>query len=184
MTAFEQLFKEYADALFAYGLKFCGDSNLVEDAIQNLFLKLIKNNTDISSVNNVKAYMFCSYRRKLLELLSERKLYSIDRHESLRFMVELRYVTFLNEPSLDDETIHRRQELLAMLEQLTSRQKEVVYLYYIQGIPLEQIADIMEMNYQSVRNLVHRAIGKLRELVKKSKFAGSSTLLVALLLRV
>lgn len=85
MTAFEQLFKEYADALFAYGLKFCGDSNLVEDAIQNLFLKLIKNNTDISSVNNVKAYMFCSYRRKLLELLSERKLYSIDRHESLRF---------------------------------------------------------------------------------------------------
>ncbi len=184
IISFEVLFKEYADALFAYGLKFCRDTNIVEDAIQDLFLKLIRNNTDFSSVENVKAYLFCSYRRKLLELLSERKLYSIDGQESLRFMVELRYVTFLNESSLDDETIRRRQDLLKMIEQLTSRQKEVVYLYYIQDLPLDQIADIMGMNYQSVRNLVHRAIGRLRELVKKSKFSGFSILLATLLIHV
>lgn len=99
-------------------------------------------------------------------------------------MVELRYVTFLNESSLDDETIRRRQDLLKMIEQLTSRQKEVVYLYYIQDLPLDQIADIMGMNYQSVRNLVHRAIGRLRELVKKSKFSGFSILLATLLIHV
>ncbi|WP_418819655.1 RNA polymerase sigma factor, partial [Phocaeicola sp.] len=38
-------------------------------------------------------------------------------------------------------------------------------LYYIEEKKYEDICTIMDMNYQSVRNLMHRGITRLRELV-------------------
>ena len=52
-----------------------------------------------------------------------------------------------------------------LLAQLSPRQREALTLYYIEEKKYEDICTIMDMNYQSVRNLMHRGITRLRELV-------------------
>lgn len=49
-----------------------------------------------------------------------------------------------------------------LLNQLSPRQRKAIILYYIEEKKYEDICVIMEMNYQSVRNLIHRGITKLR----------------------
>ena len=38
--AFRQLYEQYADLLYGYGMKIAGDDDLVTDAIQTLFIYL------------------------------------------------------------------------------------------------------------------------------------------------
>jgi len=45
-----------------------------------------------------------------------------------------------------------------MLDQLSPRQRKAIILYYIEEKKYEDICAIMNMNYQSVRNLIHRGI--------------------------
>lgn len=49
-----------------------------------------------------------------------------------------------------------------MLDQLSPRQRKAIILYYIEEKKYEDICAIMNMNYKSVRNLIHRGISKLR----------------------
>ena len=52
-----------------------------------------------------------------------------------------------------------------LMDQLSPRQREALTLYYIEEKKYEDICEIMDMNYQSVRNLMHRGLTKLRALV-------------------
>ena len=51
-----------------------------------------------------------------------------------------------------------------LLDQLSPRQREALTLYYIDEKKYEDICEIMNMNYQSVRNLMYRGLTKLRSL--------------------
>ena len=51
-----------------------------------------------------------------------------------------------------------------LLNQLSPRQREALTLYYIEERKYEDICEIMNMNYQSVRNLMHRGLSKLKSI--------------------
>jgi RNA polymerase sigma factor (sigma-70 family) len=53
---------------------------------------------------------------------------------------------------------------MKMLEGLTPRQREAIFLRYFEEMSHDRIAGIMEMNKQSVYNLIHAGIAQLREL--------------------
>jgi len=54
-------------------------------------------------------------------------------------------------------------EVKNIMESLTERQKEIVYLRFIHDMTIDEIAQIMDMNTQSARNLISRSLQKLRE---------------------
>ena len=49
-SALSEIFLSVHDDLFRYGLKLTGDENLVKDAIQDLFLKLWKNRSNLKPI--------------------------------------------------------------------------------------------------------------------------------------
>ena len=62
-----------------------------------------------------------------------------------------------------------------MLDTLTPRQQEIIYLRYVQEYDYEQIAELLQISVHGCRKLVSKAILSLRE-----KF-GTFTMLLALL---
>lgn len=48
---------------------------------------------------------------------------------------------------------------------LSDRQKEIVYLKIFKGLSYDEIAPIMNINYQASRNLFSQAIKSLRQLL-------------------
>jgi len=176
-NAYARLFYLYSDAMFAYGKKITSNSELVKDTIQDVFVKLYHNRSNLNDTEYIKGYLFMAMKRTLLNRLQSRTILSIDNEEDVRFEIELLSQQTSSDEDESSYTDEQRQQLALALKKLTSRQREAIYLYYIQEIPLNEIPALLGMNYQSTRNLLHRAILKLRESFTPSQLGMSVVLL-------
>lgn len=72
--AYEAIYRNYAEALYAFGLKLTKDKELVKDCIQDLFVEIWKSKHRLASVKSIKSYLFKSIRRKVIaDLVKKRK---------------------------------------------------------------------------------------------------------------
>jgi RNA polymerase sigma factor (sigma-70 family) len=63
----------------------------------------------------------------------------------------------------EEESYFKRAIVKDALNDLTKRQREVIYLKFYQELSYAEISEIMDMKYQSVLNLFQRALIKLRD---------------------
>ena len=49
------------------------------------------------------------------------------------------------------------------LNKLPKREKEIIYLRFYQNLEISEIVEVMEINSQSVYNLLHKALSHLRD---------------------
>src|SRR5690625_4263831 len=71
--ALSELFKRHHKHLYNYGIKIVADTDIVNGAIQELFLTLWNSRSHLSSANSVKAYLLSSLRRLILKELKQKK---------------------------------------------------------------------------------------------------------------
>ncbi|MCD8179056.1 MAG: sigma-70 region 4 domain-containing protein [Tannerellaceae bacterium] len=65
---------------------------------------------------------------------------------------------------IDAEHNRTQTELIQkILSHLTPRQKEIIYYKFIQELEYDQICELMDLNYQSARNLLQRSLKKIKE---------------------
>lgn len=156
--ALEHIYSMYFNFLFAYGKKIASEQSMVEDAIQELFIELWQRRTGLSETDSIQPYLTVALKRKLFKSLEKaKKTTSLEEKEN----------QFGSEDAMEQLMIKKEgnteksKELEKAIQQLSARQQEIIYLKFFSGMDYEEIADIMDMNYQSARNLVHRAITKL-----------------------
>jgi RNA polymerase sigma factor (sigma-70 family) len=77
------------------------------------------------------------------------------------FFLEFSIEKFLIDKQVSDE---KAAALRRTLERLSKRQQEVIYLKFYQHLDHAQIAELMNISRQSVYNLIHESILKLRSL--------------------
>jgi len=159
-TAFTILFDLYSDSLFRYGIKFVIDDDLVKDCIQDLFIKLHKNHANLAPTNNPLLYLFKALKNSILDALEAKdNRITYFPQDELPFWVDYK----LNNQLEDNENDEEIKELFnKVINMLTPRQKEAIYLHYQSELSYEEIAQLLDINCQSVRNLVHRAVEKIR----------------------
>ena len=161
--AFTALFRRHYAALFRFGSKFTTDSKLLEDCIQELFLELwqAKSRTPVLSV---KTYLLKSLKYKLLRAFRQRGkvLLTADSPEG---HFEWSHENFL---IAEQESQEKKRKVLAALDRLSNRQKEIIYLKYYQDLSYEEVSEIMNINYQAARNLLYQAIKSLKNILANS----------------
>ncbi|MDP3435328.1 MAG: RNA polymerase sigma factor, partial [Bacteroidota bacterium] len=65
---------------------------------------------------------------------------------------------------ISDEENRNHSKLLAQsMEGLTDRQREVILLRFFHGLEFSEISQVLDMNIQSVRNLLFRSLDKIRK---------------------
>ncbi|CAH0130544.1 MULTISPECIES: RNA polymerase sigma factor [unclassified Pedobacter] len=157
--AMKLLYTEFADMLYSFGLRFTTDTELVKDAIQDLFVDLFKYHHTLAVEVNVKSYLFTSLKRKIC-LVLKKKAAEINQHFEIPFLLS----GSAEEQIINDE---RQSELLGklsrQLELLPSRQKEALYLRFNSELDYEEISVIMNVSLETCRTLVYRGIKQLRE---------------------
>jgi RNA polymerase sigma factor (sigma-70 family) len=157
------IYLQYSNSLFDYGCRFTKDRDLVKDCIQEVFCNLLRTRKNLSETDNVKFYLLKSLKREILKEIqkSGKKLVSInDQDYSFELLLRSTVEDQLNE--LNEE---KQLALVEALELLTERQKEAIYLRFNRGLEYDEISVILNLNYQSARALIHRAIEKLREVI-------------------
>ncbi|WP_295127473.1 RNA polymerase sigma factor [uncultured Chitinophaga sp.] len=153
--------------LYRYAFAMLNDDALANDVVQDLFIKIWFRRERIGMLQSVKAYFLISLRRQTLnQLRSLRRLQILAPTEpDIEFSAEDIIIEEEHKQDL-------RDKLARYLNELPKRQKEVVYLYYYEELSYEEIAAIMEINYQSVLNLMQKAIKQLRGLVSQIPLLG------------
>lgn len=157
------VFNCYADDMLAYGMKLSPDRNLVKDSIQNVFLQILSSDGRLGPTSNIKAYLLCSLRRTLAKQAQAHSMLQLS--DSLTFNIDLQNFIQDDRQNSDDDMQQLLKQLVAAIDTLPPREKEMVYLHFIQGIPYDEAAVIMGIGYQSARSLNHRAIRHLRTLL-------------------
>lgn len=160
--AFENIYRAYVKPLFQYGSKFTLDREVVFDSIQDLFVDLFIHRQNLGETNNIKLYLFVSFKRKLISSLCKNNLVQSFPDNELPFLSDY---SLENEIFDFESDVEKINELNKALNMLTPRQKEALYLKFFCRLEYEEICLILDLNYQSVRNLVHRAIEKLRRVL-------------------
>ena len=63
--AFHDLYMQFADILFSFGLIYSKDQELVKDCIHDLFFDLYKYRRNLSDNDHIRNYLFKSLKRKI-----------------------------------------------------------------------------------------------------------------------
>jgi RNA polymerase sigma factor (sigma-70 family) len=165
--AFSQIIDSHYNLLFNYGRKFKNDPDFIKDCLQDLFVELWQNKENLSNTPSVKHYLLKSFRRKVIRETQKATKY-IDKNKDVASDDIEKYafeVAFSPEYQLifEETSQEQQQKLQEKLQTLSSRQKEVIYLRFYNDLSFDEIASVMSVNVQSVRNLLHQTILILRK---------------------
>jgi RNA polymerase sigma factor (sigma-70 family) len=161
LKAFAVLFENYYPLLYSYGLKMSKDVALTEDTLQDFFLYIYEHRENLSDLDKIAPYLFVSYKRFLIKVIKKnQKTSKIDFSEE--DVVDIQFTAEELITNQETESL-RTNNVSKLLNNLPKRQKEAIYLKYYSGLKATEIAEIMDINYQSVVNILHKALKNLKE---------------------
>ncbi|HWV29603.1 MAG TPA: sigma-70 family RNA polymerase sigma factor [Dyadobacter sp.] len=158
--AFASIYQKYIDELLSYGYRVTFDRQLIRDSVQDLFLHIWVRRGNLAMTDSIKFYLFRSLRNRIIR--------NLEKHPE-RLHADIGLVDVAEESNAFEAVIFGHdgpsdsyEKLAEAVSRLSPRQREAVQLRYLHGFSLDEIAEMMQMNNQSVRNLLHRAITQLR----------------------
>ena len=161
--ALASLMNIYYDNLYNYGWRFSKDEALIKDCIQEVFISLWQRRETANSILSPKYYLLRAIKNKVLKALHKNIRISATTNvqDEYEFFYEFSVERVIIDKQISDEKTEKLKKTLSLL---SKRQKEIIYLKYYQQLDHAQIAELMNISRQSVYNLLHEAIHKLRTL--------------------
>lgn len=158
--AFCQLAESQYRSLFTYAANFTTDRDFIKDSIQEIFIRIWERRTTLT-IQVVSIYLFKSLRNQLLQEFRRpthtvASIYSQEVNDLSDWQT---IETEIEQHEADSESEYKVRQAI---HTLPKRQQEVVFLKFYKGLENEQIAELMEINRQSVANLLFRALGSLK----------------------
>jgi RNA polymerase sigma factor (sigma-70 family) len=159
----DSIYKDHVNALFSYALSLGFDRETAMDAIHDVFCKLCADKKALAAVANMRFYLLRSLKNRLLDLFKKKKETAGLPLEQLADRLPFNlYATVEDELIAGEEQELAAQKLNVLLEALTHRQREIIYLRYLQGLDYEEISRLMNISMPACRKLLSKALQNLR----------------------
>ncbi len=164
LDALSVLFLHYTKGLVSYGMKIYRDEELVKDAIQEVFIRLIQKRHKLKRIEMIKGLVFRLLRNRMIDEIKRinrsRKIdfLSFDTHSCFELDAEQHLIEY-------EEYNKRNWLLTSAIEKLSTHQKEAMFLKYSNGFSYEQISKVMGISISSTRTLIYRTIKQLKTLL-------------------
>jgi len=160
----ESAYNLYVNELFTYGLYLGFERETVKDAVHDVFVKITTSSDNLDNISNIKFYLFRSLKNRLLDIHKNQKehieLENIDPALEIPFNIQVNVEELMIER---EEQKQIKTEIEQMLNALTDRQREIIYLRYVQEYDYDQIAQLLNISVHGCRKLVSTAMHSLRE---------------------
>ncbi len=170
-AAFSSLYQHFVQPLYSYSMGITNDKELIKDCLHDLFVELWRNHATLGPTTSVKFYLMASIKRKLIRHL-ETNLKHLNHHENYtKDFVE----DEMSQESLlikYEEDIFTNKQLKNCLNLLSKRQKEAISLRFFQNMDTDQISNSMQINPQSVYNLIFGALRVMKEGMQMQSILG------------
>ena len=158
--AFAELYSLCVDSLLSYGASLGVNKDTCEDVVHDLFCYLYIRRRSLRNVHNIVSYLFIAFKNRAINAV---KRNSRGTDLGVGFASFSTGVTVMDSLLDDEERETIRRTVEKLLGELSSRQREAVYLRYMLNLDYDEISHVLKMNTDSVRKLVYRALLRLRQ---------------------
>lgn len=172
-TDFEQhflkVYKENADAIFRFCYLRLSDREIARDVTQDTFMKVWQHAHKGEKIDNLRAFMFTTARNLIIDNYRKKKSSSLDSMMEEGFDVGVE----ISESVVDAFDGERAMALLATIPE---KYRDAIYLQYVEGLSVKEIAEITGETENNISVRIHRGLQKLRSILREQDQQAESRL--------
>lgn len=156
-AVFDYFFDKYYQGLCVYAYRMLKSNSEAEDLVQDFFVRILENRTNIFIGTSVKSYFIRSIHNRCLDNLAHQKVKINHEQFRLKMMSEEGLQEY---PLLDSELT---QQIEKAIQNLPSGIRETFRLNRFEGLSYQQIATLENISVKTVEYRMSKALAILRK---------------------
>jgi RNA polymerase sigma factor, sigma-70 family len=153
---FSKIYDKYIEKIYRFIYFKVNSVEISQDLTSETFLKAWQA-FQREKINNIPAFLYRTARNLITDYYREKAKFQTVSFQNPSFVDPNQSP---QEKAIINSELERVKKALATLEE---DQQNALILYYLEGIPVREIAQILEKSENNVRVLIHRALKNLRE---------------------
>lgn len=176
-NAFRQLYDQYAELIYSVALLHLKQTELAEDLVQSVFLKLWESRTELGHVQAFAGWLYVLTRNTIISILRKQG-------------TQAAYLDFLKQRTgiihaHPEQELLRKEELQLIrrgIEQLSAQQRMALTLQREEGLSYQGIGERMGISPNTVRVHLFKAMESLRSFMQRHSSDSAFILLIYFLM--
>ncbi|RYF97676.1 MAG: RNA polymerase sigma factor [Chitinophagaceae bacterium] len=144
------------DKLYRFALKFIKDKQDAEDIVQDVLIKIWKQQNLVQDLLNFDAWCMKLVRNQSLDRLKS------SHYKSSHLKIDPETESMGHSPYQHTESNNRMSIIRQLIQSLPDKQQEVLHLRDVEGFSYQEIADITEMEMNMIKVYLFRARNTIR----------------------
>jgi RNA polymerase sigma-70 factor (ECF subfamily) len=162
VSAFNQLYELFKDRVYNTALSYSQNREDAEELTQDVFTKIYKNAANFKANSAVSTWIYRITVNASLNYINKKKLKVVgDPNETLVNPIDF------DHPGILLEQKENAKHLFKVIDTLPENQKTAFILSFIEQLPRQEVADVMDTSLKAVESLNQRAKQNLRKKLDK-----------------
>lgn len=161
--AFKQLYAFFNEKVYNTALSYTQNQRDAEEVTQDVFVNIFRNAAKFQGKSAVSTWIYRITINTSLNFLKRKKRFAF-----LQFGSETIDKPDFEHPGVLLENKENAKLLFKTIEGLPDAQKTAFILSYVEALPRQEVADIMEVSLKAVESLLQRAKKNLRRQLEKT----------------
>lgn len=157
--AFSTLFFSYKDKLYDFILGMTRSRSEAEDGVQDVFLKIWQNRTQLNSVENLNAYLYSIARNQIIDAM---RRFVRNTDALVQLLDEQKENTTVDTPVEQMLSKEMNDALDEAIGQLSPQQRRAFTMRKLQGRPQPEIADTLHVSVATATGYTKDAVKNVR----------------------
>ncbi|NVK24163.1 MAG: sigma-70 family RNA polymerase sigma factor [Gammaproteobacteria bacterium] len=153
---YEALVRAYSKDLYRYGYWLCHDKHVAEDLVQETFLRAWRSIESLQDESAAKSWLITILRRENARRFERKQFNLVDIEES--YVPD--HISTSTEQEMENHLLRRH------IGKLEMEYREPILLQVIGGFSGEEIANILELNKNTVMTRLFRARNQLKDVLE------------------
>lgn len=162
---FKQLYLDYYAALCYFAFKIVEDQEDAKDLVEDVFVKVLHNKSTITETENIRAYLYTAVKNSCLSHLKvSTRVKERQWHYNSNLPSE--------EQDCANELIQAEvlREVMKVIDKLPGHAGKIIKMSYFESLKNDEIAELLGISVQTVKNLKSKGLDSLRRLLKPNVF--------------
>jgi RNA polymerase sigma-70 factor (ECF subfamily) len=163
-SAFETIFELYKKRVFGVALKMLKSETDAEEVVQDVFLSIWLAKRNLGQVNEPEAYLFTITYNTIYSRLKKAS------HNQELLNTIIQHLTEIQNTTAETIAARETHKLInEAIQQLPPQQRTVYELSKQEGLKYDEIAELMHLSKNTVRNHLSEAMKTIRTFLKKTE---------------
>ena len=153
IEAFNELYNLINNNVYSFALSILKNSEDAKDVMQEVFITIYHN-----------AYKYQNQNKPMAWILTITKNIAYTKIRNNKKTINVDEIEFITKPNHDDKIL-----VEYLLNNLTTEERNIIILHAMNGFKFYEIAKILDLKLTTTLSKYHRAIKKLKELIKEEE---------------